>query len=305
VTWASRFWTYQRERFPLATHGLVVLVLAAGGIGFSLLARGETWSAAALRPALVAFGVALGAFFQLRVADEYKDFADDLRFRPYRPVPRGLVALHELAYLALAAGGVQIALTVWLRLSLLWFLGAIWLYMALMRWEFFVHDWLRAHPIPYLLSHMVITPLIVLFITACDWHIAGSGWPPALGWFLAAAYANGVVFEIGRKVRAPEDEETGVETYTMLWGPRTAAAVWSAAVIGAGICAAVALWRVAAPRVALLAVGFLVVLAAVALATAIQFARSPVRRRAKRIERFSALWMLLLYVAFALMPFYG
>jgi 4-hydroxybenzoate polyprenyltransferase len=300
----TRYWTYQRERFPLATHGLVVLVLAAGGIGVSLLARGESWSAAALRPAVVAFGVALGAFFQLRVADEYKDFADDLRFRPYRPVPRGLVTLRELAVGAVVAAIVQVGLTLWLRPSLLWFLLAIWLYMALMRWEFFVHDWLRAHPIVYLLSHMVITPLNVLFVTACDWHVAGVRRPRALGWFLAAAFVNGIVFEIGRKVRAPEDEETGVETYSILWGTRTAATAWSAAVIGAAIFAAATWWTVAPLRLALPVVGVMVLLAALAVGIALQFAQNPARARAKRIEQFSALWMLLLYLAFALGPLF-
>ena len=37
-------------------------------------------------------------FLQLRIADEFKDFAEDSRFRPYRPVPRGLVTLTELGW---------------------------------------------------------------------------------------------------------------------------------------------------------------------------------------------------------------
>ena len=38
--------------------------------------------------------------------------------------------------------------------------------------------------------------------------------PPALGWFLAVTFLNGLVVEVGRKMRAPSDEEPGVETYT-------------------------------------------------------------------------------------------
>ena len=33
------------------------------------------------------------SFLQLRIADEFKDFDEDSRYRPYRPVPRGLVTL--------------------------------------------------------------------------------------------------------------------------------------------------------------------------------------------------------------------
>jgi len=53
---------------------------------------------------------------------------------------------------------------------------------------------------------------------ACD----GSALPHGLHWFLAAGYCNGMVVEIGRKIRAPEDEERGVETYTAVWGRSTA-----------------------------------------------------------------------------------
>ena len=35
---------------------------------------------------------------QLRLADEFKDFEEDSRYRPYRPVPRGLVSLRDLAW---------------------------------------------------------------------------------------------------------------------------------------------------------------------------------------------------------------
>ena len=85
--------------------------------------------------------------------------------------------------------------------------------------EFFVARWLKAHPIVYMTSHMVIIPLVDLYATACDWRVAGLTGPPAgLSWFLIVSYLNGIVVEIGRKTRAPADEEHGVETYSALWG---------------------------------------------------------------------------------------
>jgi 4-hydroxybenzoate polyprenyltransferase len=35
--------------------------------------------------------------------------------------------------------------------------------------------------------------------------------PAGLFWFLAASFCNGVVIEIGRKIRAPAQEEEGVD----------------------------------------------------------------------------------------------
>ena len=49
----SRWWTYQKERFPVFAHGPLILAFSMSAMSYSALLRGET----ALRPAaaLVAF----------------------------------------------------------------------------------------------------------------------------------------------------------------------------------------------------------------------------------------------------------
>ena len=93
-------------------------------------------------------------------------------------MPRGLVSLQLIVGLALAAVPLAVALTAardaWLTLPL----ALVWLWMALMAVEFFVPDWLKARPFLYLVSHMLIMPLIDLFITACEW-LTRAGSPPA------------------------------------------------------------------------------------------------------------------------------
>ncbi|RIK53171.1 MAG: hypothetical protein DCC57_08750, partial [Chloroflexi bacterium] len=234
-----RFAVYQAERFPLGVYALLMAVLAAGAVGWTQAARAaaEPYPWAALGVAFVAL---LGFFFQLRVADEYKDYETDRAHRPYRPVPRGVIRLRELAWMAVAAGVLQALLTLWLAPALLWALLAVWGYMALMRWEFGVGGWLHGQPLLYMLSHMVALPLIFVYATACVWLAAGEHAPAGLGWLLATAYANGVVFEVGRKLRAPIDEEPGVETYSRLWGIPRATAVWWVALALAGVCATLA-----------------------------------------------------------------
>ena len=139
---------------------------------------------------------------------------------------RGLIRLHELGGLGVLAT-VQLGLALWLTPVLALLLALNWAYFVLMSKEFFVGDWLKAHPIIYLLSHMVIMPLVDFYATACDWLPAGAGPPPGLEWFVAVSYSNGVVIELGRKIRSPADEETGVNTYgAPSGGPRVAVAVW-------------------------------------------------------------------------------
>ena len=104
----TRWRIYLRERFPLAAHAPLVAAFSLSAVSVSRLLRGERGlpDAAALA---VAFVVALLFFFQLRVADEFKDSDDDRQYRPYRPVPRGLVTLAELGRLGVASAVVQLA----------------------------------------------------------------------------------------------------------------------------------------------------------------------------------------------------
>src|SRR5262249_2483608 len=186
---------------------------SASAVCFSSLVRGHI-ARPRLASLLVAFVTCLLFFLQLRIADEFKDFEDDSRFRPYRAVPRGLVKLRELAWVGVAAGLIQLAPALALKPALVWLLAIAWTYLALMTREFFVRDWLKSHAVVYMTSHMVIMPIVDLYATACDWMVAGFRTPPpGLIWFLIVSYLNGLVIEIGRKVRVPADEEHGVETY--------------------------------------------------------------------------------------------
>jgi len=295
----NRWVVYQRERFPLAAHGLLVGAFSASAVGYSSLIR----NSAALPSAasfIVAFVTSLLAFLQLRIADEFKDFDDDSRYRPYRPVPRRLVSLRELAQVGVGAAAIQLALALVLEPSIVWLLAIAWVYLALMTREFFAARWLKRHPIVYMTSHMLIVPLVHLYATATDWWVAGFRQPPAgLYWFLIVSYLNGIVIEIGRKTRAPADEEHGVETYSALWGTGAASRAWLFAVLLTAAAAWQASRRIGTdiPMLVLLAV----------LATACGVIASRMARRAspgsgKSIERMSGIWAVLIYIGLGAIP---
>jgi 4-hydroxybenzoate polyprenyltransferase len=305
----QRFWIYQRERFPLFSQGVLIGVISLCSVGFSVLLRSVATSAAlgsSLKlphvglAVLVAMGSALGFFFQMRVADEYKDYDTDLHYRPYRPVPRGLITLRELAWLAGGMMVVQLGLSLWLDVRMVLPRLLVWGYMGLMRQEFFVRDWLRRHAVAYMLSHLVIAPLIFFYITACDWLVAGV--TPAIGllWFLAAAFFNGMFYEIGRKIRAPQNEETGVETYSQLWGRPTAIAVWWLMLALAGVCAAAAARTI---HFFTPVIGLTLVLLLIAGWLGVRFLQKPRPSSGAMIQSVSALAMMALYLSLGVLPF--
>lgn len=293
----NRWWTYQKERFPILANGLLIGVFSFSAVSYSALLRGGVphWSSSS-----IAFAIAFLFFLQLRIADEFKDYEEDCQFRPYRPVPRGLVSLHELGILGAFAAIIQGLLALYLGgFTLGLSLMAVWLYLGLMSQEFFIRHWLKAHPVIYLISHMIIMPLIYGLATACDWQVTTGVMPSGLGWFLAVSFFNGIIIEIGRKIRSPQDEEVGVETYSYLWGRKRAVFVWlalctimavlsaiAANLIGFGLPLALATWAM---------LGISGTLSA-------QFLRSPVPSSGKRFELLSAIWTLFVYLGLGIIP---
>ncbi len=292
-----RWWVYQRERFPLLAHGPLILAFSFCAVAFSAHLRGAGWPSPGA--VMVAFLSSLLFFLQLRIADEFKDLAEDTRWRPYRPVPRGLVTLRELGWIFVGAATIQLALALWWSPTQVLVLAVAWAYLAAMSVEFGCRAWLKRHPIIYLWSHMLIMPLVDLYATACDWVPAGGVPPNGLLWFLAASFANGVVIELGRKIRSPADEERGVETYSALWGPVRAVGIWWGMVLVTATFATLAAHdaRASVPVGVTLAAG--VILAGL---LALWFGRRRQPRDGKRIELAAGLWTLLLYGSLGLIP---
>ncbi len=293
-----RGWTYLQERFPPLENGLLVAAFGLSALYHSALLRGRA-DVPGAKPALAAFGLTLLFFFLLRVADEFKDLEKDRQYRPERPVPRGLVSLRELGMAGAGAGVLQLALAMWVDVTVLLTLLGAWAYFGLMCAEFFVPDWLDRRPLLYMLSHMLIMPAIALLASACDWAAAGAAPPTAFAWFLGASFFGGLVFEVGRKIRAPEGEQAGVETYSKTWGRSRAVGAWLGAMALAGGTAVGAAGQVDA---GMIVAGFLGAALLAAVVVAGRFLQSPTPDRAEPFELVSGVWLLLLYGGMGLVP---
>lgn len=297
---SSRWWVYLQERFPPFKNGLLIAVFAVSAVGYSALLLPEpTTSASLIGSILIAFITLFLFFFQLRVCDEFKDYADDLRYRPYRAVPRGLVSLQELGVVAIATAIIQLGFALTVGRSLVFLLLLVWGYMLLMRQEFFAPHWLKAHPVVYMLSHMVIMPLMALFASACFWIPANLAPDVRLGGFLGVSFFNGLVIELGRKIRAPQDEEKGVETYTALWGKSVAVLAWLGAMAGMAIASLGAAWLI--QQVPLVALGLLFLMTA-AMVVSWRFLSYPVRAWAKGFELVAGVGTLVVYASLGIVP---
>lgn len=292
----SRLWIYQKERFPLAGYLPLVAAFTFSAASYSRICRGGEGVVPWTR-LIAGIATSFGIFLLLRLFDEFKDAEDDAAYRPYRPVPRGLVTLRELGRLIVLVIAAMILLNALLMPVMLPALALALGYILIMWREFFVREWLRRHPVVYMATHMMIMPLTDFYTTGLDWMNARAAMPRGLFLFLTVTFLNGCVIEIGRKIRNPKDEEKGVETYSYLWGPNRATGIWLGiltftAVLAYLCCAYAGYGLPALPFLALCWIG--------CAAPAVLFLRTG--RYAPKIETAAGLWTLCMYLLIGGVP---
>lgn len=293
-----RFWIYQRERFPMLAHGPLITAFTFSAASFSIICRNSEGFIAWDRFAVGTL-TTLTLFFLLRIADEFKDQKTDAAHRPYLPVPRGLIKLSELKQLAFALIALMIALNAILMPAMLWLLVPALGFLAFMRYEFGLRTFLRDHPVWYMLSHMIVLPVIDFYATGLDWLHEGLTPPDGLLFFLAVSYMNGLVIEWGRKMRAPKDEEEGVETYSTLYGTGTAGVVWLLCLSTTLVLALAAAHFAGYQDVTW---PILFVLFFLCALPAMRYLIKPAGGSATWIERAAGLWTLGMYLTLGGMP---
>ena len=260
----KNFKIYLNERFPLGKNSFFVLIFTLSGYIYT----GLLYNSKIIKPTLSKevnrvllfwdkeidkvpiiwykllplFIIIFMFFFQLRITDEFKDYEEDLKYRAYRPVQRGIISLKALGKIGIATIIIQIILAHVINPKLIYFMLLVWVYMFLMTKEFFIKNWLTERILIYALSHVVIMIFITLVIVKGTGYILESHFLETLYLsvekygknifiglipLFALNYLNGIVPEIGRKTRRADEEEYGVQTYSKLWGKKKAAVILS------------------------------------------------------------------------------
>lgn len=214
----KRLWIYLSEMYPLTSWlgtslmGFMVLTLAWR------LSEGPSFAWHTLSAALCL------CFFSLliRVMDEFKDFEDDKKNYPNRPLPSGRVEKSDLVVLGWTCVGVSLVLSLWDRGVLLMALAVLGFSFLMLKWFFVEAPIRRSLPLALLTHH----PIVLLHFGYVLAAHQASGQPltaPQM-WSILPLVAMMTNWEFCRKIRAPKDE-TAYTTYSKIWGPRRATAV--------------------------------------------------------------------------------
>ena len=171
-------------------------------------------------------------FLMVRIVDEFKDYEEDCKYRPYRPVPRGLIKLKELKILFIICIILQLILTITCSQNRILYLIILWVFFALMSKGFFIKKILDKHLLLEVTLDELILPIMILYLanfipqiylnynSSADLTIANSiiFVDPNVWKILVMAYIISWIVEVARKIRCKEDEEEGVKTYTAILG---------------------------------------------------------------------------------------
>jgi len=207
----TRLWAYLLERFPPVAYTILVTLFA--GSAFALVGIFSDvlipWSVQA-RAALVVLLV----FFHLRIMDEHKDEEGDRAAYPERLLTRGVVTLPLLARCGFVAVVLQavLAASISLEAAVAW--AAAVIFTLMMKVEFGVGSWLGRHLVVYAVTHNPIVALLAVFL----WAVTGAEWDHSYGLYVVAMSLGSLAFEIGRKIRLPDEEIDGVESYSSALG---------------------------------------------------------------------------------------
>ncbi|MCB0643687.1 MAG: UbiA family prenyltransferase [Phaeodactylibacter sp.] len=296
-TFARRLLIYQKERFPFLENGLFLTAFAFSAISYARICRGAS-GFVDIKAFLAAAISTICFFFLLRILDEFKDREVDAEFRPHLPVPRGLISFSELRWMGLVTLTILLLVNILLTPAMLKWLLVPLLYLFLISRDFFVSNWLNRHWEIYVFSHMFFFPAIDYYSSGMDWYLEGPGHPPfGMTFFFAVSYMNGLVWEVGRKLKAPENEEHN--SYSKRYGRRKATWIWLCTITFAFGLAVVAAWYVG---LGWLGVLLLAALYLSILFQGIRFLSQHTVQLSKRIELASGAWGLLMYLILGALP---
>ena len=210
MNFIKKWYTYQKERFPIATYGLYILCLSFAAFFYNTKMLEIESNVGVF---ITMFVVAFLQFLMVRIIDEFKDYEEDKKYRPYRPVPRGLIKLKELRTLFVICIIIQFALTLIVNPFSLIFLLVLWIMFILMTKSFFMKKLVDKHILLEVALDEILLPTLMLYLSSFIKLDITILWR-----LLLLSYVVSWIIEIARKVRCKKDEEKGVKTYTAVFG---------------------------------------------------------------------------------------
>lgn len=213
-----RLGIYLHEMFPITAFAGTILMSFAVQLAIGRLSGYMPY----FHLSMLLSGIAISCVSLLiRVMDEFKDYDDDLKNFPERPLPSGRVLVLDLKVLGWSCVVIVLGLSFYIdqKALFVWSLIILTFTFLMLKW-FFLEKLIRnSLPLAFFSHHPVVflNFIYILIASLAAYPTIEQG---------VAIYLLPLCFiftnwEVSRKIRAPQDE-TAYTTYSKILGPRKA-----------------------------------------------------------------------------------
>lgn len=204
--------SYLKERFPFINMGLFAILF---GVVFSVANYKNPTLQKFDLMSLIGILAVISFFFRLRVYDEIKDFQLDALNHPNRVLQSGKISLKTLIFISFIISIIELFWSCQKGTSALLAWGFAFFYALLMRYEFFMGNFLKKYLPLYAFLHLLVMPLIIFWV-----------WVAHLGFVINAnlillmffSLIAGFAFEIARKIHIKMAESPTIDSYSKALG---------------------------------------------------------------------------------------
>ena len=294
--WMRRFFAWSKERFPFdqSIFYFILYVIAL----FTIRFVSEPGPIKVMLEDFIGFFALCAFFFMLRIFDEHKDYKKNCEKFPNSVLQKGLITLNQLKFFAVIAFIIQLAVNIWLdngfgMITMWWLAAFVW--GVLIAVEFFCRAWLEKQIFLFSLTHLFILPLTIMWICS----IGNKSTAMHYVSFLIAGYCflTSLIFEMTRKILAPEEEKENILTYSKEFGTSLAPKV-VIALLGISTVLVVVIMSVVVANSEMQAAWLMAPLVMFALSpkSFLAFAKTPSRLGTVNMVRASSLFIIMNYL---------
>lgn len=210
----KRLAIYLKEMFPISSFiGSIIAAVAVEMVYLRMFdSYFETYDQIVL-PAIVVTCVSL----LIRIMDEFKDYEDDLKNFPERPLPSGRVFKKDLLFLGTFVVILIAVLSMTSMKLFFWSLVVLFYTYLMLKWFFVEARMRKSLPLAFISHHPIVLFNFTYLLIACSQINPEITLSKAI--YILPVCLIFTNWEIMRKIRAPE-QETAYTTYSKIFGPK-------------------------------------------------------------------------------------
>lgn len=287
----ANLWSYFKERFPVVNM-LLFAILFLTIYSVASYKELNAYSSKSIVFIITGIIATISFFFRLRVFDEMKDFSVDAINHPNRVLQSGRVTIRQLQVTAFVFFIIETCWTIAAgKLCFIFWCVAI-VYSILMRYEFFIPSILKRNLLLYAATHMLIMPLIIIWLW---WGIVKQGqWSIDLWLLCLLSIAGGFSFEVARKIHSSDAEKRTIDSYSKSIGFYTSIILVNLLLAGGVATQFILLYNIQARNWTYILIA---VLFAGTLLYYLGITIKPVEKKLRKAEILVSLFMLISYLS--------